>query len=115
MKENEKFYKWFDCWYKIRHKWCTKLTKNLFLAGIFSLQKSEYKQCIGFKAKKVTILMQFYKIFQNTERWKKREIDLEFYSKLTSNFRIVGLLKHVSKVYIATLYRDFKEEFKTTI
>ena len=36
MKENEKFYKWFDRLYKIRHKWCTLLSKDFFSAGILS-------------------------------------------------------------------------------
>ena len=63
--------------------------------------------------------MQFYKIFKETvERWRKQEIEAEFYCSRTrpsSNLRLTGLLKHASKIYTATLFRDFEEEFKTEI
>ena len=41
MKDNEEFYKWFDRLHKIRHKWCTGLSKDFFSAGILSSQRSE--------------------------------------------------------------------------
>lgn len=120
MKDNEEFYKWFDRLHKIRHKWCTGLSKDFFSAGILSSQRSEStNSAIGFEATKTTSLTQFYKIFQNTvERWRKREIEAEFYCSRTtpsSSLRIVGLLKHAAEVYTASLFRDFEEEFKIAI
>ena len=58
------------------------------------------------------------KAIEKVERWRKREIDKEFYCSRTtpaSSLRIVGLFKHAAEVYIATLFRDFEEEFKMAI
>ena len=120
MKENEEFYKWFNRLYKIRHKWCTRLSKDFFSAGILSSQRSEsINSAIGFEATKTKSLTQFYKIFQKTvERWRKREIEVEFYysrTTPTSSLRIVGLFKHTAEVYTATLFRDFEKKFKIAI
>ncbi|XP_057547361.1 protein FAR1-RELATED SEQUENCE 5-like [Amaranthus tricolor] len=61
----------------------------------------------------------FYKIFKKTvEKWRKREIEAEFYcsrTRPTSNLRLTGLLKHASEIYTASLFRYFEEEFKTAI
>ena len=120
MKDNEEFYKWFDRLHKIRHKWCTGLSKDFFSAGILSSQRSEStNSAIRFEATKTTSLTQFYKIFQTTvEQSRKREIEAEFhYSRTTpsSSLCIVGLLKHTAKIYTASLFRDFEEEFKIAI
>lgn len=119
MKEKE-FYKWFDRLYKIRHKWCTGLSKDFFSTSILSSKRSEStNSATGIETKKTTSLTQFDKIFQNTiKRWRKREIKAEFYcsrTTLSSSVRIVGLLKYVAKVYTATLFWDFEEEFKIAI
>ena len=120
MKDNEEFYTWFDRLHKMRHKWCTVLSKDFFSAGILSSQRSEStNSAIGFEATKTTSLTQFHKIFQKTvEQWRKREIEAEFhYSRTTpsSSLCIVGLLKHAAEIYIASLFRDFEEEFKIAI
>ena len=61
----------------------------------------------------------FFKIFQKTiERWRKREIALEFYCSTTtlmSAFRLTSLLRHASEVYTTTLFRDFEQDFKMAI
>ena len=90
LQENEDFYKWFDRLYNIRHKWCTRLSRDFFSVGILSSQRSEStNHALGFNATKTTRLMQFYMIFKETvERWRKREIEAKFYcfrTRPTSN------------------------------
>ncbi|XP_057529316.1 protein FAR1-RELATED SEQUENCE 5-like [Amaranthus tricolor] len=85
----------------------------------FKLKRNQaYYKCesknnaIGFEATKITSLQHFFKIFQKTiERWREREITIEFYytTTPTSAFRLMGLLRHASEVYIATLFRDFEQ------
>ena len=65
-------------------------------------------------------LYQFFKIFQKTiERWREREIALEFYCPTTtptSAFRLTSLLRYASEVYTTTLFKDFEQaEFKMAI
>ena len=74
MKENEEFYKWFDCLYKTRHKWSTGLSKDFFSAGILSSREST-NSAIGFEATKTISLTQFYRIFQKHRRIMEEKRD----------------------------------------
>ena len=103
LQENEDFYKWFNRLYNIRHKWCTGWSRDFFSARILSSQRSELtNHALRFNATKTTSLMYFYKIFKETvERWRKQEIEAEFYcsrTRPTSNLRLTGLLKHASEI-----------------
>ena len=67
LKKNPEFYKWFDRLYKIRDKWCTALSKDIFSAGVLSSQRSEStNSALGFEANKTTRLNRFYDLFNKT-------------------------------------------------
>ena len=73
MKEKE-FYKWFDRLYKIRHKWCTGLSKDFFSTSILSSKRSEStNSATGIETKKTTSLTNFSR-FSKTQ-WKDGEKD----------------------------------------
>ncbi|XP_056695808.1 protein FAR1-RELATED SEQUENCE 1-like [Spinacia oleracea] len=111
---------WFTNVHDLREKWCPALSKDLFSAGILSLQRSESKNhAIGFRANRTTSLTDFYRLLKGTmQRWKSTEKEVEFsYNKsvASSSLPLSRLLKHASKVYTLSLFRDFEEEFGYSI
>ncbi|XP_021744437.1 protein FAR-RED IMPAIRED RESPONSE 1-like [Chenopodium quinoa] len=108
---------WFDRLCELRFKWCPIFSKDIFFTGTLSSQRSEVtNRAISFKANKKTLLLECFHIFKATvKRWRSNEKADNYRCRTEKPKTKCKLLKQATKVYTLNLFKDFEEEYDTSM
>ncbi|KAK2452081.1 protein FAR1-RELATED SEQUENCE [Trifolium repens] len=84
---------WLSGMYKIRHKWSTAYSKDVFSADIKSSQRSESTNSVlGEISGKTTSLSQFLLVFEKmVNKWRQLETEKEFKNSQSMPPRIINI------------------------
>ncbi|PNX78819.1 protein FAR1-related sequence 5-like [Trifolium pratense] len=107
---------WLSNMYKIRHKWSTAYSNNVFSAGIKSSQRSESTNSVlGNIAGKTTSLTDFLVAFEKmVKKWRQLEVEKEFKNSQSAPPRVINIsetLRHASKIYTHKIFKFFLKEY----
>jgi len=105
-------HKWLKSMYKIRHKWSTAFTNDVFSAGIKSSQRSESTNSVlGDIAGKTTSLTHFLVAFEKmVKKWRQLEVENEFKNSQSAPPHVINIsetLQHASKIYTHKIFNFF--------
>ena len=109
-------HKWLKSMYKIRQKWSTAFTNDVFSAGIKSSQRSESTNSVlGDIAGKTTSLTHFLVAFEKmVKKWRQLEVENEFKNSQSAPPHVINIsetLQHASKIYTHKIFNFFLNEY----
>jgi hypothetical protein len=109
---------WLSGMYKIRHKWSTAYSKDVFSADIKSSKRSESTNSVlGEISGKTTNLSQFLLVFEKmVNKWRQLETEKEFKNSQSMPPRIINIsetLRQASMILTHKIFKLFLNEYLT--
>jgi len=103
---------WLNNMYKIRHKWSTAFSKDVFSADIKSSQRSESTNHVLVEISgKTTTLTQFFMAFEKmVKKWRQLEVEKDFQNSQSIPPLIINTsetLRHASMIYTHKIFKLF--------